>query len=178
MNGGGLFNNGFFRAYIAICLGALIYYLVCRIRAVDWTEFGRKILSAVELMAYGAAFLLLILCQSDHYMDSSHRYVVTVLLAVGIALSFSGVTATSSLGDWRISRYLGKLSLSLCLSHSLVIELFYRRYEHPEEHALLFFGVALVWSVIFQAAVDMFVSAGGRFADQLKKKAVKAADGG
>ena len=159
----GLVNSGCFRAYIAICLGGLLYLLGGKIKSIVWTKTGTALLSAVELIAYGMCFALLLFCSSDVYQDSALRYVSTALVSIGIVLTFSKVTITGRIKSSGFSRYLGKVSLTVCLTHSFIIEMFYRFFEFPQKYTVLFLGVVIVWAIVFQVLVDIFI----KFLDEM-----------
>lgn len=153
----GWFNIGFFRAYIAVCLGALLYFVSQKIKKINWTAVGIGFLSVLELSMYIICVVLVLTCKSYEYTDASLRYSITAFLAVGITLTFSGITVTRKVRDGKLSRYLGKASLSLCLVHSLMIQLFYDIYESPWEHTALFMSVTVLWSFAFQSIVEAVV---------------------
>ena len=150
----GWFNMGFFRAYIAVSLGALLYFVSQKIKEINWSATGSKLLTTLEAAMYAFCIILLLTCKSYEYTDASLRYSVTAFLSVAISLSFSGVTATRRLKDGGLSRFLGKISLSMCLVHSMVILLFYRIFESPWEYTGVFMLAVLLCSVLFQFLVE------------------------
>ena len=131
-----------------------MYFLGLRIKKIKWSRLGSRILSLIELGSYGICLTLLLCCTSNGFDESTLRYVTTALLAIAVMLTFTGVTITGCLKESKLSCYLSKVSLSVCLTHSIIIYLFHRYLINWDRYVLPLFAVVLLWSVVFQFIVD------------------------
>lgn len=104
--------KGNLRAIAEICLGISMYPLGERLRAMSLTTLGKIAVTAIE----SAGYLATIVC-CTWPKATKYDFLIVMLLAVSISLSFSGQGIHSALLQNPAVLRLGEFSFSLYLSH-------------------------------------------------------------
>ena len=101
---------GIQRAAAEICLGCVAYSVCGKLRR--FGNAGRWLLGIAEVLCYVLTILLV------NFTYKSHAdFVMLLLLAVGITITFSGQSIFAGLFRSRVFGYLGRLSMALFLCH-------------------------------------------------------------
>lgn len=102
------------RAIAEICLGAFTFELSQRISNYNLKKSDKIALTIVEILCYGATFYYII-----SQIELKYDVYFLFILALGVAISFSGVTLTNSMFNNKLSYFLGKLSLPIYLCQDI-----------------------------------------------------------
>ncbi|MDO4493039.1 MAG: acyltransferase family protein [Clostridia bacterium] len=109
--------KGNLRAYGEIGLGMCLYDPVQKLRSLEFSRFGRVTISLAEHAIYIGILLFCFFCG-----QSRRDFVFLSVLAVAVALSFTGKGADARLFDNRVCTALGRFSFPLFLSHRFLPE--------------------------------------------------------
>ena len=104
------FYPGIQRAVAEICLGCIAFG-VCK-KLPCFGKAGRWLLGALEILCYGLTVVL-----ANITFMSQADFVMLLLLAAGVTITFSGQSISSGLFRGRVFAYLGRLSMALFLCH-------------------------------------------------------------
>ncbi len=108
----GLCFRGFLRAMAVLCIGCICYIACQKLKQVQLTRFARALLSAAETCGY-----LFALYWTYGHGTSRMQFVILLLFAVSVTISFSHQGLLAFIYDHPVSYWLGKFSFSLFLSH-------------------------------------------------------------
>ena len=104
--------KGLLRAVGVLCLGCICYVACQKIEKVPLTCFAKILLSLVETGGY-----LFALYWTFGHATSKMQFVILLLFALSVTISFSHQGFFASVYDHRICYRLGKFSIPLFLSH-------------------------------------------------------------
>ena len=116
---GDLFFKGFVRGFGEICLGVFCHELYMKVKERDLTTAGKILFTVLEILHFAISIYVCILSHKGEY-NIIGLYAMMIL----IILAFSKKSYLSDLFDNPVCFYLGRLSLSIYLSHMSVIYLF------------------------------------------------------
>lgn len=105
--------KGLLRAMAELCLGIMVYRAVQWLKKWKLTTLGKLLLSVVKWSCY--IIFLWYLTKTD---CDQRDYFFTLLIAVAIGISFSGMSLDTGLFDNPVCMFLGRYSLSVYLSHN------------------------------------------------------------
>lgn len=142
---------GVLRIYLATCVSYYVFLFTESLRKRNWTNYGRSMLTALEITSQLAAFAIILWGWSRDYI-----WVLILLFSVSIAITCSGKSYSVKLfKQSRITNYLGRLSLSIFLVQAAAIRVFamnyrdvYIRYSHKWEFLLTVFILAVLLDFI------------------------------
>lgn len=103
--------KGNLRAMAELCLGAMCFFAVERIRKIRFNRFARILFCAVKW----ASWIILILYMVDG--RTAHDFFGCVLFCISIILSFSRICIDQGIYQNSVVLFLGKFSLPLYLNH-------------------------------------------------------------
>ncbi len=106
---------GIIRALTELSLGAICYAVCQKLKTVRFTNFGRILLTLVQVVGYAGVIYFTTRLPAKRF-----DYVLLLVLAVCVTLSFSGQGIASGWFPPRLCGWLGKLSLNLYLHHRWV----------------------------------------------------------
>lgn len=124
------------RAFAELCAGVFIYEVVQYIKIGEISKLKKITLSAVEIICYLATIFYTFFDWGKEY-EAQFFYV----LAVAVALSFSGKTFTANIFNNKIVYFIGKLSLPLYLAQSMALNIF--------DNSLTLQSARHYWQVIY-----------------------------
>ena len=157
----GFTTYGLFRTWIAYCAGYLSYLLAKRIKEIKFNWRGRVAVTVVEIAGYIISIAMMMTSGGIYYW-----WTCTAIMAVTLAISFSGVSLLEELLSGRILAkvcgYLGKLSFSIYLMHWGVFKVFNSRLSDPETrysykwyYLLCFMSCAVLQLIIIPPVVKL-----------------------
>lgn len=105
--------KGNLRAFIELTLGGLLYVSSEKIKKIDFTQFGKFLLTAIEIICFLTPFFM------SQFMSSATKYdmVTLMIISIGIMIAFSEQTLEYKFFCNNFSYWLEKLSLTLYLFH-------------------------------------------------------------
>lgn len=104
--------KGLLRAAGVMCAGCICYLACQKILELEFTRFAKILLSVAETGGYLAA-----LYWTFGHGESKMEFVILVLFAVSVTVSFSHQGALAPIFDNRAVYWLGRFSFSLYLAH-------------------------------------------------------------
>ncbi|MCI9122634.1 MAG: acyltransferase [Eubacterium sp.] len=105
--------KGVVRAFGELCLGTICWAVCCGLRKVRLSALGRLLVTLVELGCY-----LLVIAWSYSHRGSKMDFVMLLLFAVGVIMTFSSQSLLSSVFNKPVVYFLGKISFPIFLSHN------------------------------------------------------------
>ncbi len=104
--------KGLIRAYIEVMIGSLLYPLAVKLKRVNFTNTAKLLSTFFEWGGY--IFVILV---SHFIKDTSLDYILVVVLALSILISFSEQTLELKIMSNKFVFFLEKLSLTMYLIH-------------------------------------------------------------
>ena len=148
----GLLFKGYLRGLSEICLGILSFNITrYHLDQIKPTLLGRLLLNGIEVLSF-----IIIMFTSVFSGNGQYDFICIIAIIFFISLSFSKHSLCSDLFNNKLCYYLGKVSLSIFLSHISIIFIFSYRKPAFFESLSLSRQVCLVLSlaVILGIAVD------------------------
>lgn len=105
-------HKGMVRAYFELCLGTILYPISLKISKINFTKIGRWLLTIIEISGY-----LITVLASQFIYGGKMDFVLLLLLAISVTLSFSNRVVEKDLFNNKYFYFLEKLSLPLYLVH-------------------------------------------------------------
>ena len=164
---------GVVRIFGDYCLALFVYEAAKRLASCGdrLTALTRGLLTVCEL-----ACLALSIANMEFFDSRYFRYFNILLFCVALVICFSGQSLSDQMfRHGKVSAYLGTLSLSIYIVHYPVLDVFQQFWPEPEVldgHFLLFAGVVLVCSVVFDLLLRQIIAGVGRLRTKLKPKMV------
>lgn len=157
----GLCYKGLLRAAGELCVGAVCWYICQSLKTVCFSRLGRILLTVLELGCY---FIMILWCYG--HKGSKMDFVMLLLLAVGVTLTFSRQGILADLFNCPAVYFLGKISLPLYLGHNYWSHALPRIY--PEQTYMQLYpkyvtAAVLTTAVIYLSAKGMRAAAPGFF---------------
>jgi peptidoglycan/LPS O-acetylase OafA/YrhL len=173
--------DGMFRAIAEISLGCFCYRMGTRLMQVNFTWIGQLLLSIIELGGY-----LLVGFTVWEHSGSDKDLVLLVILAVCVTLSFSGKGIHARLCTNRLFPFLGQFSLSIYLSHGVVVNVivpYLYKQNLPEyisktsktAYFTLYLGITLLLSIGYYLIGTLVQKTFPKIKQSLKKLLIKQA---
>ncbi len=158
----GMMYKGLVRGFAEMCLGISCYHVSEMLKKYTYTKIGKFALSMIELVSFFLVLYVVLLSNKPEY----NIYALIGCLFM-ITIIFTEKTYGSDLFDHPISYYLGKLSLSLYLSHWCIIGFFRKDngFIHGIDSAQKVL-IPLLSAVLLAMLVD-------RLSDKIKKIGIK-----
>lgn len=114
------FTFGMFRVYLLTCCGILSYVLCKKLKAKNFSNVGRGLLTIAELGGYMLCILI-----SCYRNSREYQFCFILIATVVLAVSFSGKSfAGSMLPANRFTNFCAEYSLGLYLTHDIVLKVF------------------------------------------------------
>lgn len=157
--------RGNLRALAELGIGACLYPIVEKVKKIDFTVFGRILLTVAEYACYGLVIYYM-------YRKSASRldYFCILVFALGLIISFSQKSIDTALFRGRFFSWLGKFSFSIYLSHhfySINIDKFFPD-RSSKELLVIYYGLSLLTALVVMGLSDLIRKAGGGFGVKLK----------
>ena len=105
--------KGLLRALAELCTGSICWCICQNIKAIHFSRLGKCLLAILEFSCY----LIMILWCYGH-KGSKMDFVMLLLLAIGVTLTFSSQSITVPVFNRPFIYFLGKISLPLYLGHN------------------------------------------------------------
>ncbi len=106
---------GIIRAVSELSLGTICYAVCQKLREVKFTTLSRVLITLVQVVGYA-----MVIYFTTELPAKRFDYVLLLILAVCVTLSFSGQGVAAGLFQGKFFRFLGRLSLNLYLHHRWV----------------------------------------------------------
>ena len=107
----GFIYRGLIRALAEIALGAALYHLIEYFKRLNLTSFARVAVSALQVVFWVGSIGLMAL--NDRHYD----FFILLMISLSVTLAFSHQGIFAGKMDNRVNGFLGKLSLTIYLSH-------------------------------------------------------------
>ena len=154
----GLTYKGNIRAFIELTLGSIIYMCVEKIKTINFTKFGKIIITLTELGCFILPFLI-----SQFIKSANYDYIILFIISLGIILAFSEKTLEYNLFCNKFSYWLEKLSLSLFMIH-IPVRLLFIFYKPLASYTYIYKLSMFVCMSLVAGIILMYIM------DYLKKK--------
>lgn len=105
--------KGWLRAVGELCMGVICWGICQKIRDVPYSRLAKLLLTLLELGCY-----LGVIAWSYSHKGSQMDFVMLLLFAVGVVVTFSGHSLLSSFFNKPLVYFLGKVSFPVYLSHN------------------------------------------------------------
>lgn len=142
----GFYYRGIMRAFAELSLGCILFKISQTILRFQYTKPARSLFSIVELLGYGFCIYWMF-----GHKSSKMSFVLIMILAVCLTLTFSHVGIAAPLFDNKVCYMLGKISFALYISHSYWIqtsETFFPQLPFEKRLPLIFGCIAATVVVI------------------------------
>ena len=138
------------RALGGISLGSICYTLSEELKRLSFTRFGKTLITLLELAGYAVVVFM-----ANRFANTQYDYIMVLLLATSVILSFSQATYTGKL-QCRFGGLLGKFSLMLYLYHRIAQHLiaacmadtYTYRQMLPAYFAVAIFSAFVCWGIV------------------------------
>ena len=150
--------RGNLRALAELGIGVCLYPIVEKVKRIDFTVFGRIMLTLAEYVCY-ALFILYMYHEKAGRTD----YFFILLLALGLIVSFSQKGIDTVVFDGRFS-WLGRYSFSVYLSHhfySTHLDDFFPKFSDKRQLAI-YYGVSLLTALVVMGLSDLIRKYGSK----------------
>ncbi len=160
--------RGNLRALAELGIGVCLYPLVEKLKKVDFTVFGRILLTLAEYACYAGVILYM-------YFEKATRmdYFFILLLALGLLISFSQKGIDTAVFNGRFS-WLGRYSFSVYLSHhfySTTLSDFFPKFS-DKRLLVLYYGLSLGTALVVMGISDLIRKHGSKL--QIKRLFVRS----
>lgn len=105
--------KGWLRAVGELCMGAICWGISQKLKGLPLSKFAASICAGTELACY-----LGVIAWSYQHKGSQMDFVMLLLFAVGVTVTFSGQSLFSSFFNKPLVYFLGKISFPIYLSHN------------------------------------------------------------
>lgn len=123
---GGLIYKGYVRAFCELCLGILTYDLTVNyVNKLQLTAAGEKLIHALELFSFAFVMFVHIFTRRGVY-----NFPALLMIMALVSLCFSKYSWQPDLFNNNVCAYLGRLALSVFLSHYTIMYAF--KYDKPD----------------------------------------------
>lgn len=156
--------RGNLRALAELGIGVCLYPIVEKMKKIDFTIFGRILLTIAEYACYAAVILYMY-----HEKASRMDYFFILIFALGLIISFSQKGIDTALFDGRFS-WLGRYSFPVYLSHhfySTNLDNFFPKYS-DKRLLVLYYGLSLSTALVVMVLSDLIRKKGTGIAAKLK----------
>lgn len=108
--------KGLLRAFFELNLGCIIYVLSKKMEKVEFNNFGRFLITTVEV----ACLLIPFLVSSLINEATKYDYMVLFILSIGVCLAFTEKSYGSKIFNNKFIYFLEKISLPMYISHTWI----------------------------------------------------------
>lgn len=109
----GLCYKGFLRAVGELCMGVICWGICQKLKELAYTRLAKALFTLLELFCYFG-----VIAWSYSHKGSQMDFVMLLLFAVGVVVTFSGHSLLSSFFNKPLVYFLGKVSFPIYLSHN------------------------------------------------------------
>lgn len=145
--------KGWLRAVGELCMGVICWGICQKIKDVRFTKLAKCLLTLLELGCYFGVILW-----SYSHKGSQMDFVMLLLFAAGVVVTFSGDSLLSSFFNKPLVYFLGKISFPIYLSHnywSHALARIYPGQTYAQLYPKYVLAAALTTAVIYLAAAGM-----------------------
>lgn len=142
--------KGWLRAVGELCMGAICWGVVQKIKEAPFSKLARMLLGGLELCCYFG-----VIAWSYSHKGSQMDFVMLLLFAVGVTVTFSGKAVFSSFFNKPLVYFLGKISFPVYLAHNYWSHALTRMYpgqSYVQLYPKYVLAVIFTTAVIFLAA--------------------------
>ena len=146
----GLCYKGWLRAVGELCMGVICWGICQKIKNLPYTRLARLLLTMLELFCY-----LGVIAWSYEHKGSQMDFVMLLLFAIGVVVTFSGQSLLSSVFNKPLVYFLGKISFPVYLSHnywSHALPRIYRGQTYAQLYPKYVAAAAVTTAVIYLTA--------------------------
>lgn len=135
---------GLIRGIVDICIGCIAYELSKKLKDINFTKFGKIMLTFVEVFSYIGVILLLFSYGFRYYC-----FVLLFVLMISVSITLSDTSYSKNIFSFNIFNWLGKYSYSLYLGHGIAYSAFIGDYIFStkfsySETMIIYFIVSLI----------------------------------
>ncbi len=105
--------HGTLRAFVELNIGIVLFEISGKLKKVDYTFFGRLLLTIIEFICFVTPFLVTTFIKRS----SNYDFLMLLMISIGVLIAFSEKTLTYKVCCNRLFYFLEKLSLPIFLSH-------------------------------------------------------------
>lgn len=164
--------KGTIRAFFELLLGGCLYLICEKIKKLNFTKFGKLLITLIEISCFVLPFLM------SQFMDSATKfdYIMLVVISIGIVLAFSEQTLEYNFFCNKFSYWLEKLSLTLYIFH-FPVRLFFRNASFLKvmpywKRLGIYIPITIALSIIIMYVMD-YLKKKNFFMDKIKKLIIK-----
>lgn len=117
----GLIHAGIFRGFVEMNIGILIFYISEKLKNVEYTKFGRLVLTAISELSLIA--VLVITSFATNY--KKYDFVMLLMISISVLIMVSKKTLEFNLLSNKFFYYLEKISLPIFINHLVFINIVY-----------------------------------------------------
>lgn len=107
---------GMLRGFAGMGLGMLLYEGSSWLKKVRFTQFGKNVITGIEIFGYVLCICISIIINSISDWD----FIMIALISMSVMISFSEVSLTSTFFNKKIYYILGRVSLNIFLNHHFI----------------------------------------------------------
>ena len=159
--------KGNIRAFLELLLGGELYLISEKIKTINFTKFGKKLITLIEIECFILPFTV------SQFISgaTSYDFIMLVVISIGIVLAFSEKTLEYNLFCNKFFYWLEKLSLTLYIFH-FSVRLFFRHFYFFKDMPYLkrlayYLPTTLIVSIIIMYVMD-FLKKKHFFLDKVK----------
>ena len=140
----GFMYAGVIRGIVEICMGCLAYEFSKKIKDINFSKFGKSLLTLLEIILYLGVIVLLFSYSFRHTL-----FVLLFVLMIALSITLSGNSFTGDVFKFKIFNWMGEYSYSLYLGHSIAYSkligqfIFNDKYSYSET-LIIYFIVSLL----------------------------------
>lgn len=167
----GFCTKGLFRCFVELSLGVILYAICEKIKKIDFTKFGKFLITAIEILGFVSIFVIAQFVKKNYY-----DFIEVLILSISITLAFSQKTLDYKILTNKFSFWLEKLSLPLYLMNVPV-----REYILGSSHfvgksysykTFVFLIITFILTLICTYVID-FLKSKNFYLDKIKRLIVK-----
>ena len=141
---------GIIRVWLCFCLAFYSYKLTIKLSKLNFTTFGKILLSIFELFIY-----IIILLIMQYGFSRDFMFLIIFLFAIVLPISISKKSyVVKRISNNFVTLYLGRLSLSIFLVHHSILIFFKKNFLYSQLDFGYYFLVVFLFSNFFLIGVD------------------------
>lgn len=148
----GIFYKGLIRGFIELNLGIITYVISERIKSLSFTNFGKLLLTVVQLGCLASPFVISTFC------TQKYDFLSITFMAIGITLAFTEKSLDYNICNNKLFFYLERLSLSLYMFHSSIKIIISNsnllKNLSYTQNMIIYLTITFIVSIIMMAFID------------------------
>ena len=162
---------GTIRGIFTMTIGVLIYEISEKIKEINYTTFGRTILTFIEIIGFISIFFI-IRTENAH---AKYDFIMVLIIAISIMIAFSEKTLFLGFLNNKFVYYLEKISLPIFLNQHWILVTMNNLLKNGgyERNFYLEFIIAIIISVIIGIITLYIVNFGSKILQKIKPVFIK-----